>query len=775
MHTVNSNWVWSPSWNVEDNGSPQIMLFRKIVEIKGKPYKGTIQISADTRYKLYINDELVEVGPSKGDHHIWFYDTISLLPWMKQGVNVLAVMVLRYPEDPEKGNHGMFRTPMPGLYVSGFLEDEAGKQYDLSADESWKCKKDALVSFIREEVQFAPLMIHERVQGNPEIFGWKKENYDDSSWESAKLYTKEQISKISCLEDLNPRTIPFLYRKKRSFIGIMDIKKSVYSEERWCAFLRGQEPIIIPAGSEEIIEIDAGEEMTGYLKADFVGGRGSTVHFLYSESYVQEGVVEPAGIPVKGDRIDTINGHLQGYEDIYSVHGLGNSDMAEAYEPYWFRTFRFLQLHITTGNEPLTLSSLDYEETGYPLKVETKAAVSDDSLKDIWEISERTLRRCMHETYEDCPFYEQLQYIMDARQQILYTYAVSADDRLARKCIDDMRRAQRRDGLLNCSYPNCNMNVIPTFSIYYILMVYDHMMYFGDRDLVKEHMPTIHRILDFFDRHLAPEGYVKNIGGLNRKGEFWSFIDWAKEWNDTDGMPAAGLRGPLTVESLLYIYGLQHAGKLAEYAGQKEDVERYFARAEKVQEAVVRYCTGKDRMLQDSPGVEEYSQHCQVFGILTNTIEAESGQKILLKTVLDKNYTQCTVAMSFYLFRALEKTGLYQYTDQYWNVWRKMIEDHCTTCIESETYARSECHGWGALVLYELPSVTLGVRPAVPGYGKILIAPVTGYLTHASGKVKTPVGDVSVSWKIVDGVFQMEYEAPDGVEVVRSQYSGEQK
>ena len=61
----------------------------------------------------------------------------------------------------------------------------------------------------------------------------------------------------------------------------------------------------------------------------------------------------------------------------------------------------------------------------------------------------------------------------DTRSQILYTYAVSADDRLARKAIDDFRRSQREDGLLNASYPNRNENVIPGFSIYYILMIHD--------------------------------------------------------------------------------------------------------------------------------------------------------------------------------------------------------------------------------------------------------------------------------------------------------------
>ena len=123
-----SNWVWSPSWNAEDKEGPRIVLFRKTIKIEAEPIQGTIQISADTKYKLYINDKFVEIGPSRGDKQIWFYDSISVLPWLKEGVNIIAVKVLRYPEEPDKGNHGMFRTSVPGLYVSGSIQDAQGKK-----------------------------------------------------------------------------------------------------------------------------------------------------------------------------------------------------------------------------------------------------------------------------------------------------------------------------------------------------------------------------------------------------------------------------------------------------------------------------------------------------------------------------------------------------------------------------------------------------------------------------------------------------------------------
>lgn len=762
-----SNWIWNPEWSAEDKDCPRIVLFRKKVMLEEEPFEGRIKISADTRYKLYVNARLVEVGPSRGDHQVWFYDTVDILPYLKKGLNVIGVSVLRYPENPDRGNHGMFRTSVPGLYVTGRVTDMNGNEYDVSTDNSWRCMTDRNVTFYREEERFAPLIIHENTAGNSIIFGWKNVQYDDSCWNQARPYIKKLVPEAVSPGNLKPRNIPFMYRKKGRFHEVMDLKKSDYTREEWMVFLKGARELAIPAHTEVTVELDAGEEMTGYIYTSFSGGKGADVSLLYSEAYVQEGFVGPEHIPIKADRIDQKNGHLQGYEDFYHVAGVGTEKEQEVYEPYWFRTFRFVRLHIVTAEEEMTLHGLDYEETGYPLEIRTLVSTSDSSLKPVWDISVRTLRRCMHETYEDCPFYEQLQYIMDARTQILYTYAVSADDRLARKCMDDLRRSQRYDGVLNCSYPNCNTNVIPGFSIYYILMVYDHMMYFGDRTLVAEHMPAIDMILHYFERHLTKEGYVEKVGGINMEARFWSFIDWAEEWNDTSGMPTAGLKGPLTMETLLYIYGLQHAGSLADFLGRMEEAKVYRERAKEAQEAILEHCVGNNGMLQDGPGVDEYSQHCQVFALLTDTVDIGLGKRNLLKTIEKPGYTQCTVAMRFYLFRALEKTGLYAYTDRYWDAWRNMIKMHCTTCVESEAYSRSECHAWGSLILYELPSITLGVRPAAPGYRKVRIAPVTGYLTSASGIVKTPLGSIRVSWKIEGETFKIDYEVPQNIEVVR--------
>ena len=692
------NWIWTAE-PCPDTAC--LVYFRKQIEWEKLSEKAMVQIAADARYKLYINGLLIETGSSKGDRSVRYMDAVDAAPFLHAGKNTLAVAVLHYGKN--WGNHSLFPMEMPGLYISGAF----------SADTTWRCRVERGVSFCAEEEGFAPLCIHEYAAGNKDTLGWRKPDFDDSAWPFA-VPAEPDIP-------LTLRTIPFMRRQ--------------------APVLLPEGSMTVPAHSEKSVTLDALEEMTAYLSLAFLGGAGAEVELLEAECYSI-----PMGVGfAKRNRLDRERGVLTGYSDVYRVLGTGTADEPEVYEPYWWRTFRFLRVTIRTAGEPLTLRGVSYAETGYPLDVKTSVETSDKSLAPIWDISLRTLRRCMHETYMDCPFYEQLQYAMDTRSEILYTYAVSADDRLARQAIDDFRRAQRPDGLLNCSYPNRETNVIPGFSIYYILMVHDHMMYFGDKALVEKNLPAIDHILRFFDRHRTADGLVDKIGGVNGKAPFWSFIDWAREWMPTEGMPTAGLYGPITMESLLYLMGLQAAAELREYVGM--DAADYRERASRLSDSIRVHCMDMDGMLTDGIGGGGLSQQTQVFGVLTGVLTEVEGQCNLLRTLEDKSITRCTVAMCFYLFRALEQTGLYAYTDRYWDIWRAMVANGCTTCVEAEDYARSECHAWGAVSLYELPSVTLGVRPAAPGFAKIAVQPVPGYMTGASGTVHTPHGDVHVAWE----------------------------
>lgn len=746
-----NGWMWLPGWESHQDTEPKFVYFRGRLVLNQLPPSLILKITADSRYKLYVNGQFAEMGPSRGNRDIWYVDSVELGPYLRSGENVLAVVVLRYPDAHWQGNCGIFRTPTPGLYAS------------CPEGVAWKCAPVDSVSIRKENPWFAPLMIYEQAAGKAETAGWMAPGFDDSGWALPRYYGAE-LTEILKPEKLVPRTIPFLYRRDGQFLRACGRQRSA----AWDAFLAGS-PIRIPANTTVSVELDAGELMTGYLRLRIAGGADAKITILQSECYAGEIVphADPyKAMPRKGNRTDD-SLTLYGYADTYLAAGYGTGEQPEVYEPFWFRTFRFVRLTVETKAVPLELLAFDYAETGYPLDIKTRVEVSDGSMAGIWDISERSLRRCMHETYEDCPFYEQLQYAMDTRSQILYTYAVSGDPRLAIQAMDAFSHAALPNGMINCSYPNFETNVIPGFSVYYIGMVYDYMMYFGNREQIAKYLPTIEGILAFFHSHLDDHGLVGKIGDRNGSGQYWSFIDWAPEWDDTTGMPPCGAQGSLTMESLLYILGLQYAAEILAYLEQPDKAALYRSRATQVQSAVNRYCVGKNGMYQDGPGVESYSQHCQVFAVLTGTVSAERGRDLLEETLLHpETYAQCSIAMQFYLFRALEACGLYRYTARLWDIWREMIANNLTTCAEDSIMSRSDCHAWGSLALYELPSVILGVRPGKPGYEEILVAPGTETVDWARGTAITPKGPVRVSWeKQPDGTVEIAVQGPAGVQV----------
>ena len=815
-----TNWIWTPDWTAQDDQEPHIVYFRKRFSLDTVPASKLIRISADSRYKLYVNGIFVQEGPQKAlSLKEWYVDTAELAPYLREGVNVAAVEVLRYPapnfsSSNAKTNDSLLRTEIPNLYV----EDAAEGDGALSGKTGWKCRINREIRVYGEDERPAPLHAQEDVRATGAFAGWKEPGYDDSAWPCAASRLFFDISMSDAPGCQIPRTIPAQRHEDKRFreavclrdpngvkteldrslyqraisaglseqaarsaatreIGTIPLLEHTESElAAWSSMLQGLGTVTIPAGSTVIVELSAGELDCGYLEYALRDGKGAKIATLCSECYATPGEPDPSlgmmGMqpkPIKGDRTDFRGGKLFGHTSHYTVAGYGTAERPEEYEPYWFRTFRYVQLKIETADEPLDVLRFSYRATGYPLEVKTRVSASDPSFAPIWDISVRTLKRCMHETYMDCPFYEQLQYAMDGRSEILYTYALSADDRLARQAMEAFRLSQRPDGLTNSDAPTAKGNVIPGFSIYYLLMVHDHMMFFGDKALVKEHLPAIDRILAFFDSHRNELGLVGKIGGPIMRAKYWSFIDWTSHWNATGGVPTACLKGcgSITMESLLYLYGLQHAAEMAEFVGRPCLAEEYRGRAEVLKTAVRKtcLCTYKGQpMVQDGPGVDEYSVHTQVFAILTGTVTPKEGKAMLQTAVGDPDLPQASVAFAFYLFRALEKCGWYEKTNELWNLWRQMVRDKMTTCVENDTDARSDCHAWASLLCYELPAVILGVRPAAPGFASVAIKPQMGALTEASGDVITPRGVVHVEWKKdADGSCRLRYTLPEGM------------
>ena len=167
-------------------------------------------------------------------------------------------------------------------------------------------------------------------------------------------------------------------------------------------------------------------------------------------------------------------------------------------------------------------------------------------------------------------------------------------------------------------------------------------------------------------------------------------------------MPNAYDTGVSTVENLLFIYAAQSLIRILPLFHRPELANYYYTEVRNLMRLVNAYCYDPERGLyMDAPDFREYTQHAQMYAVLTGCIDPVSGKALMERTLNDPSLIQCTFVQRFYLFRALELVGLYERTEALWQTWQDFIDLHCTTFPEAPERPRSDCHGWSALPLYE--------------------------------------------------------------------------
>ncbi len=754
-----SNWIGLPDclYQQLDVQKNQIVDFKKIFILE-EIGAMILHLSAHNRYKLWINGKRITVGPCVGDPWRHYYESVDVSEYLIIGENIIAVEVAYYPpnqfmNDGSGGPVSIFTNVFgPWFILKGICEDSKGHQIlDISTGVSdwfvhfslayrWKKYESTTYVVVGDFEDVSCKLIPKDWKTMPSLH----------AFERAKIHWRADGTYFGGLLPftLEARPIPLLLNQRRNFQRTMPI----YGDVEQIHFI-GDEKLVLKANCTYVVELDAGELMTGYLNIRTEGGVGSKVKITYAESYSK---ASEGQYPLKGVRDDAEHYELSGYEDIYyPVEG------EFVYEPFWFRTFRFIRVEVMVSDQSMVLYPPYYYETGYPLEVISKIETNEKWTSDLWDVSVRTLKRCMHETYYDCPYYEQLQYILDTRLEVLFTYAITDDLRLPLKAIEDFHASLLPDGQLMCRYPSASRHVIPVFSLQWIMMLQDYYEHTGDTSLIYKYRPAIDAIIAWFENKKGPLNLIEKFG-------HWHFVDWVEEWEDengnANGTPGAAAYGPLTFDNLVYIKALKAAASMMELTGREDVAKEYLVNATELEIAVNTYCFDDKRGLyMDGPGFNEYSQHCQVWAVLSDVAKGNRQQEILKKSMDDLTIPQCSYAGSYFLFRALEKVGKYSDTLPLWEKWKRLLPLNLTTWPEDLTRQRSDCHGWGALPLYEFTRHILGVRAEVPGYESIIIEPCFVGLTYAKGQVITPKGIAWINWEKNKQNIKVTGYVPEGV------------
>ena len=169
----NAQWISPPNIAGTEYG---VYYFRKTIDLAANPATFVVHVSADNRYKLYVNGTLVSLGPARCDTYYWNYETVDLAPYLTTGKNSIAALVW---------NEAQYRPAAQITVRTGFIvQGNSATEEILNTNNTWKCICDPGHQPVPG--YFFAASKGEMVDMNQAIKGdWTTVKYDDSTWPQA--------------------------------------------------------------------------------------------------------------------------------------------------------------------------------------------------------------------------------------------------------------------------------------------------------------------------------------------------------------------------------------------------------------------------------------------------------------------------------------------------------------------------------------------------------------------------------------------------------------
>jgi alpha-L-rhamnosidase len=719
-----AKWIHVPDTSPSDYG---VYHFRRSFPLAAVPERYVVYVSGDNRYELFVNGRRVSWGPARSDLYHWRYEVVDIASQLHVGLNVLAAVVW---------SDGAYRAVAQNTNQTGFLlQAEAPENSEVNTNSSWKCTQDRAYSPApwppTQVTGYHAIAANEKLDGALYPWGWEATVFNDNSWVPA--------AEIGRASPRDASDAPNRWMLTARYIPLEEQKIEPIWHLRRCDGIPAPDglPFKIPPHTRAVLLLDQTYLTTAYPELTVSGGEASSVMLRYAETLYDK---QAPGdhYPRKSNRNEIAGKVFYGTADTFLPDGAAK----RTYRPLFWRTYRYLELVINTDSDPLTIDDIHGVFTAYPFERTARITVSDpavnEDIQGILTTGWRTARLCAHETYMDCPYYEQLQYAGDARIQMLVSLYMTGDARLMKNGIELLNASRTAEGATYSRAPSHLQQYIPPFSLWWIGMVHDYWMYVDDEQFVKNMLPGVRAVLSFFAAH------QKASGSLDRL-PWWNFVDWTKHW--TDGVAPAEADGSSSAAlDLQLLLAYRWAAELERSFGSKALAEEYAAAAEKLKGTILQSDWDAARgLFADQPSHRTYSQQVNTLAVLAHVLPDQQARAVVETLFSDRALEQSSIYFRAYTNATLRQVG---HGDRYLETlgpWREMLNDGLTTWSEwNGPDTRSDCHAWGASPNFEILRTLVGIESAAPAFRKVRIAPNPGSLKHVSASMPHPKGEVTV-------------------------------
>ncbi|MHB9037811.1 MAG: family 78 glycoside hydrolase catalytic domain [Armatimonadota bacterium] len=434
-----------------------------------------------------------------------------------------------------------------------------------------------------------------------------------------------------------------------------------------------------------------------------------------------------------------------------------------AYQTLIHRGFRYSYVILRKMTGPVKIGRLQAIFHSYPQSKRGDFVCSDSKLNQIWRVGAQTLRCCSEDTYTDCPSYEQVLWVGDARNEALIDWVINGDPRLWYRFLELTGQSLERFPITQSQVPSSWDNIIPAWSMLWMRSCAEYLTYTGDRERSMQ-------LLDFIKRNV--DGIVSHI---NEKGLFdihaWSLFDWA----EMDTPP----KGVITHQNCFAVLALREVALMAQRLEQHSLADKWTRLADSIAEAINIYLWNDEMRAytdcsRDGKHSAVYSQQTQTAAYVSRVATGDRAERCreIMQNVPNGFVKAGSPFFEFFLLEAYQMDGMEdELLDVIRRDWGFMIDMGATTFWEMWSgregrLTRSHCHAWSAAPTYFMSTYVLGIRPVEPGFEVVMIEPHPSDLKWCRGTVPTPAGDITVHWKNESSEpFTMEIWAPSQLQV----------
>jgi len=259
--------------------------------------------------------------------------------------------------------------------------------------------------------------------------------------------------------------------------------------------------VVKPSAKGDIeLAYDLGEQNCGYFSLDLTSEAGVVLDIFGIEHIDKNGNLQHTTENRNGVRYITKQGHNQ-------------------FVSCERRSSRFIYITIRNQKKPIQIHKIDLIESIYPVNHIGSFECSDARLSRIWDISERTLKLCMEDTFVDCPAYEQLFWVGDARNEALFAYYTFGAMDIAKRGMKIAAESLERYPLVGCQLPTSWDSIIPVWSFLWGISIWDYYWYSADEKFLTQMWKSIIKNLK------NAESYINEDGLFS--ASMWNLFDWA--------------------------------------------------------------------------------------------------------------------------------------------------------------------------------------------------------------------------------------------------------